>query len=159
MINLAITARFIGMLLGISGLLQLTTLGFSFYYNSGDHIAIIASAVINLLAGATMMYATRNNQNKRVQKRDGFLIVTMGWLMMTFFGTLPYVFSGAIPNYTDAFFETMSGFTTTGATILTDIEALPEVVLFWLSMTQWIGGMGIIVLAVAILPILSLINI
>ena len=132
MINLAITARFIGMLLGISGLLQLTTLGFSFYYNSGDHIAIIASAVRNLLAGATMMYATRNNQNKRVQKRDGFLIVTMGWLMMTFFGTLPYVFSGAIPNYTDAFFETMSGFTTTGATILTDIEALPEGVLFWI---------------------------
>ena len=75
---------------------------------------------------------------------------------MALFGTLPYIFSGVIPNFTDAFFETMSGFTTTGASVLNDIEAAPEGILFWRSMTQWIGGMGIIVLTVAILPILGI---
>ena len=81
------------------------------------------------------------------------MIVVLGWLFMTFFGSLPYLISGSIPTITNAFFETMSGFTTTGSTILNDIEALPKSILFWRSMTQWIGGMGIIVLTIAILPL------
>jgi trk system potassium uptake protein TrkH len=95
-------------------------------------------------------------EDSELRKRDGYLIVTFGWLIMSLTGSLPYVFSGAIPHYTDAFFETISGYTTTGASILTDIESLPKGILFWRSLTQWIGGMGIIVLAVAILPILGI---
>jgi trk system potassium uptake protein TrkH len=91
-----------------------------------------------------------------VKKREGYAIVTFSWICMTIFGTLPYLISGTIPNVVHALFETMSGFTTTGATILSDIESLPEGILMWRSLTHWIGGMGIIVLAVAILPFLGI---
>ena len=90
-----------------------------------------------------------------VAKREAYVIVTLGWVVLSLFGTLPFILSGSIPNFTDAFFETMSGFTTTGASVLNDIEALPHGVLFWRSMTQWIGGMGIIVLSIAILPLIK----
>ncbi|MDH5609812.1 MAG: TrkH family potassium uptake protein, partial [Cyclobacteriaceae bacterium] len=88
--------------------------------------------------------------------RDGYLVVTGGWLIMSLFGSIPYMLSGSIPDISNAFFETISGYSTTGATILTDIEAVPKGILFWRSLTQWIGGMGIIVLTVAILPILGI---
>ena len=88
--------------------------------------------------------------------RDGFLVVVLSWLVVCAFGALPYVISGTIPRYTDAFFETMSGFTTTGATLLADLESLPRSVLFWRCLTQWLGGMGIVVLTVAILPRLGI---
>ena len=87
--------------------------------------------------------------------REGFAVVTFGWTFFALFGALPFVFSGAIPSYLNAFFETMSGFTTTGSTILTDIEAMPHSLLLWRSLTQWLGGMGIIVLSLAILPMLG----
>lgn len=86
---------------------------------------------------------------------DGFLVVALAWLTMAGVGAFPFVLSGVIPAYTDAFFETMSGFTTTGATILTEIESLPRSILFWRSLTHWLGGMGIIVLTVAIFPLLG----
>jgi len=93
---------------------------------------------------------------RHIGKREGYIIVTVAWLVISLFGTLPYLISNAIPNFTNAFFETISGFTTTGASILVDVEALPKGLLFWRSLTQWIGGMGIIVLSVAILPILGI---
>ncbi|MDF2520861.1 MAG: potassium transporter KefA, partial [Clostridia bacterium] len=93
--------------------------------------------------------------NKNMYARDGFAIVALGWILMSFFGSLPFVFSGAIPSLIDSFFETSSGFTTTGASILTDIEALPKGILFWRSFTHWVGGMGVIVLTLAILPSLG----
>lgn len=132
-----------------------TTLPFSFYYNEGDLIPLIVSSVITLFCGIGLKYGTRKNSNDEIRKRDGYLIVALGWLAMTLFSTLPYLISGSIPNFTDAFFETISGLTTTGSSILNDIEALPKGVLFWRSMTQWIGGMGIIVLTIAILPLLG----
>jgi trk system potassium uptake protein len=98
----------------------------------------------------------RQSENKELRKRDGYLIVTLAWLAMGLAGSLPFSLSGAIPHYTDAFFESISGLTTTGATILTDIESAPKGILFWRSLIQWIGGMGIIVLAVAILPLLGI---
>ena len=101
------------------------------------------------------MIATKKNR-KELQKRDGFMIVTFGWIFMSLTGTLPYLFTETIPSFTNAFFETMSGYTTTGASILNDIESLPEGILFWRSITHWIGGMGIIVLAIAILPLLGI---
>ena len=93
---------------------------------------------------------------KEMNKREGYVVVTFGWIIMALSGTLPYLFTGTIPNFTNAFFETISGYTTTGSTILTDIEILPKGILFWRSLTHWIGGMGIIVLAIAILPLLGI---
>ena len=123
------------------------------YYGENWINLLVASGVT---AGVgVVLRLLRDNSNREVRKRDGFLIVSMGWLLMSIFGSLPFVIGGAIPNFVDAFFETVSGFTTTGATILTDIEAMPKALLFWRSMTHWLGGMGIIVLTIAILPILG----
>jgi trk system potassium uptake protein TrkH len=105
--------------------------------------------------GASMVLIFRNHHTN-IQKREGYLIVTIGWLLMAVTGMLPFLTTGSIDSVYDAFFETMSGYTATGSTILTDIESLPAGVLFWRSMMHWIGGMGIIVLAIAILPLLGI---
>lgn len=126
---------------------------FSLYYGDADYVALLLSAGITLLFGFIGFKASR--LDKDLRPKEGFAIVTFGWLSFAVFGSLPFLLSGAIPSYTDAFFETMSGFTTTGATILSDIERLPHGVLFWRSLTHWIGGMGIIVLSLAILPFLG----
>ncbi len=158
LINGEVIAHVVGTLLIINGLLMSLAIPFSFA--GGDSIAakrgLIISSVLTLLVGFVMRMATKESKNGEIKKRDGYLIVVLGWLSMALFGTLPYLLSGAIPNVSNAFFETMSGFTTTGATILQEIEGLPEGILFWRSMTQWIGGMGIIVLTVAILPMLGI---
>ncbi len=143
------------MLVALNGLFMLLCLPFSIYYNE-DIYPLGLSGLITLLSGGFLWYATKRHENKDIKKKDGYLVVIMGWLTMSLFGTLPYLLSGAIPEFTNAFFETISGFTTTGATILTDIESVEKGILFWRSLTQWIGGMGIIVLAVAILPILGI---
>ena len=128
----------------------------SFYYGEQDWTAILTSSLITIGAGALLKYLTRNKKSKELKKKDGYLIVTAGWIFMSIFGALPYIISGSIPDFSNAFFETISGYTTTGASILTDIEAVPNGILFWRSLTQWIGGMGIIVLALAILPFLGI---
>lgn len=134
---------------------MLLCLPFSIYYNEPIY-SLGLSGLITGIVGGALWYSTRNTENRELKKKDGYLIVTIGWLTMSCFGTLPFLISGAIPDFTDAFFETISGFTTTGATILIDIESVDKGILFWRSLTQWIGGMGIIVLAVAILPILGI---
>ena len=154
-INIKVVTNVVGSLIIISGALMTLSIPISIYYKATDLKALITSSIITLLAGLLVKFSTRNHKNDEVKKRDGYLIVALGWISMTIFGSLPYVVSGAIPNYTDAFFETISGLTTTGATILEDIEAMPKGILFWRSMTQWIGGMGIIVLTIAILPLLG----
>jgi trk system potassium uptake protein len=154
--NYSIILNIIGFLLMIIGGFLLTALPFSLYYNSGDHISIIISAAIIIITGFIIWYYSRRSDNKDLGKREGYIIVTLGWISMSVFGALPFIIHGAIPNYTNAFFETISGFTTTGATILTDIEALPHGLIYWRSLTQWLGGMGIIVLSLAILPILGI---
>ncbi|WPP47952.1 TrkH family potassium uptake protein [Catalinimonas niigatensis] len=145
-----------GVLLMFNGAFMLLGLLISFFYEQSGWKGILAAAGVSFLTGLITWLATRKQKNKELRSKDGYLVVTLAWILMSFFGSLPYVFSGTIPSYPDAFFESMSGFTTTGATILTDIEALPKDILFWRSLTQWIGGMGIIVLAVAILPILGI---
>lgn len=114
-------------------------------------MAFLYAALITFSFGFFPWLLTRNVK-KDLIKREGYIVVTLVWVLMSVFGSLPFIFSGYIPRFTDAFFETISGFTTTGASILEDIEALPHGVLFWRSTTHFIGGMGIIVLAVAILP-------
>lgn len=155
MVNYRIIANLLGILLMITGLLMLTGIPFSFYYKSGDAIALLSSGLITSAAGF-LLWKVKRNGNNNIRKREGYLIVALGWVFMSLFGALPYLFSGAIPNITDAYFETISGFTTTGSTVLNDIEAMPKGILFWRSMTQWIGGMGIIVMTIAIFPILGI---
>ena len=154
--NLKISSKIIGFLLILNGCAMLTAIPFSIYYGSDDIIAILISGIGTALIGSLLWFLIKTDPDEDISKRDGYLIVTLGWIASSVFGTLPFIIHGSIPGFTDAFFETMSGFTTTGATILKDIEAVPPGLLFWRSMTHWLGGMGIIVLSLAILPILGI---
>ena len=127
--------------------------GFIYKDNANKGVALAGLATISI--GLLLRFITKDF-TKQIKKKEGYLIVTLGWVFLTLTGTLPYLFTQTIPNFTNAFFETMSGYTTTGASILNDIEAMPYGILFWRSMTHWIGGMGIIVLAIAILPLLGI---
>ncbi|OEK01559.1 potassium transporter [Roseivirga sp. 4D4] len=154
--NLKVIGDILGILLLINGGFMALCLPISLYYGEHDWIAITTSSIITLGSGFLLRYITRKKKSKELKKKDGYLIVTAGWIVMSIFGALPYIISGSIPNFSNAFFETISGYTTTGASILTDIESVPNGILFWRSLTQWIGGMGIIVLALAILPFLGI---
>ncbi|NWF49678.1 MAG: TrkH family potassium uptake protein [Ignavibacteriaceae bacterium] len=154
--NFKVVFNIIGFLLILNGLFILTGIGFSIYHQSDDILALLISGVGTFLSGFIIWLATRKSEITELGKREGYLIVSLGWIVMSLSGAIPFVIYGAIPNYTDAFFETMSGFTTTGASILTDIEKLPYGLLFWRSFTHWLGGMGIIVLSLAILPLLGI---
>ena len=155
LINSKVILRIVGTLVFISGLLMALCIPVSLFYEGSDLQAFILSSCITMGFGAFLRIAFRKSNNDEIKKREGFLIVALGWISMAIFGSLPYILSGNITDYSNAFFETISGLTTTGATILEDIEALPHALLFWRSLTQWIGGMGIIVLTIAILPILG----
>ncbi|MFC2170679.1 TrkH family potassium uptake protein [Calditrichota bacterium] len=138
------------MMLGVSMLLSIIV---SLIYNEGDFPGILAASAVVIIIGFIMFKI--GGKETDLSLRDGFAVVTFGWIAMGIAGMLPFLFTGAITNLTDAFFESVSGFTTTGASILTDIEALPHGVLFWRSFTHWVGGMGIIVFSIAILPLLG----
>ena len=127
----------------------------SWAYDDGVTLNLLLAGITTLIIGVATMFFTREH-NTDLNKRAGYIVVAIGWIVMALSGTLPYIFSGSIPSFTNAFFETMSGYTTTGASILNDIESVPKGVLFWRSLTHWIGGMGIIVLAIAILPLLGI---
>jgi trk system potassium uptake protein TrkH len=154
-LNYKIIVFIMGLLLVFNGGFMMLSALVSAYYEEPEGWSILASSGVAVFMGSIVMFFTRNHV-KQLHKKEGYLIVTLGWLIMAFAGTMPYMFSGVIISYTDAFFETMSGFTTTGASIINDIEIMPKGILFWRSMTHWIGGMGIIVLAVAILPLLGI---
>ncbi|MDA0336791.1 MAG: TrkH family potassium uptake protein [bacterium] len=151
--HLSRVIHILGLLLMFQACTMLLPLPFCFYYASGDHTAFLLSAAITFVCGGIAYRFTRIDRD--LLPKEGFAVVTFSWLALSAFGALPFVLSGAIPSYTDAFFETMSGLSTTGASILTDIEALPRGALFWRSLNHWIGGMGIIVLSLAILPFLG----
>ncbi len=154
-LNFKIIFHLMGLLIMVNGGFMLLATLVSFYYKDGVEKEMLEAGLVTLLIGLILMLLTRNKR-KELQKRDGYVIVTFGWIFMSLAGTLPYLFTDSIPSFTDAFFETMSGYTTTGASILNDIEIIPKGVLFWRSITHWIGGMGIIVLAIAILPLLGI---
>lgn len=154
MFNWRLIANVIGLLAMLNGLFILLCLPTSLHFSEGDTFAILVSSAINLNLGFMLWYFTRDHE-KKIKQRDGYLIVTLGWLALSVGGSLPFMLSGVIPNFSSALFETISGYTTTGSTVLTDIEATHKGILLWRSLTQWIGGMGIIVLTVAILPLLG----
>lgn len=145
--------KIFGWLIFMEGIFMFLCLPFSFYYGAVDAPALFYSGLITTGSGALFGGLTGRSV-QQIEKRDAYLIVTLVWVLMAIFGSLPYLFSGAIPHFTDACFEAISGFTTTGASVLTNIEAVPHGILFWRSLTHWIGGMGIIVLSIAILPFL-----
>jgi trk system potassium uptake protein TrkH len=153
--NAKIILHLMGLLLLCNGGFMLLAALVSGIYQDGVTLDITLAAIVTMMLGVMAMFLTRGHE-KEVNRKEGYIIVTFGWIIMAASGVLPYLFSGAIPDITNAFFETMSGYTTTGASIIDDIEALPEGILFWRSLTHWIGGMGIIVLAIAILPLLGI---
>ncbi|WP_422090543.1 TrkH family potassium uptake protein [Tenacibaculum ovolyticum] len=154
-LNLKLIYRFLGITAILNGLFMWLSLPFSFYYDEPSKWGILSAGIITIAIGL-ILYFFNKPDNKKIQKKEGYLIVTLGWLILSITGMLPYLLSGSIPSTTNAFFETISGYSTTGSSILTDIESMPKGILFWRSATHWIGGMGIIVLTIAILPLLGI---
>lgn len=132
---------------------MLTAVPFSLYYRTDDIPAILLAAGATLVASIAMYLLT--SKEGEASHKEGILITTLGWILAAGFGALPFYFYGTFPTYTECYFEAMSGFTTTGASVLAEIEKQPAGILFWRSLTHWIGGMGIVVLSLAILPALG----
>lgn len=154
--NFKLIARFISLLLAVVALFMLIPLLIALVEGEDGTPAAFALPIGVILLLALVVALSTRKRSSDVSPRDSYFMVSAGWILSALLGAVPLVLSGAIPGFVDAFFESMSGFTTTGASILTDIEALPRSVLFWRSMTHWLGGMGIIVLMVAIFPLLGL---
>ena len=153
--NTRMVFRTMGALLLIESVFMALALGVSLWYSEADSGVFLLSTIITLLAGVIGLLVGRHAES-RMGEREGYVIVAMVWVVFSAFGLMPYYLSGQVPSFTDAWFESMSGFTTTGATIIPDLEVITHGLLFWRSLTQWIGGMGIIVLSIAILPIFGL---
>ena len=149
--NKRLVLRLLGAILLIEALAMAPSLAISLLYGDGDALALLSSmALLAALGFPAWRFAHPREQNLRA--REGFLVVALSWVLLSAFGALPFVISGLIPNYIDAFFEAVSGFTTTGATLMGNFEGLPRGVMFWRSFTHWIGGMGVLVLTLALLP-------
>ena len=153
--NWRLIFKTMGVLTSLEALFMLIPTFAAWWYHEADFGAWIVASIITLLTSVWMLLAGRKAE-RRVGEREGYVIVATVWIVYSIFGMLPYWLSGAIPSITDAWFETMAGFTTTGSTVLNDVTAMTHSVLLWRSLTQWIGGMGIIVLSVAILPLFGL---
>ncbi len=149
--NYRMVSTTVGKMLIAEAILLLLPISVAFYYHeSGTPLAFLVTGILLLLSG--LLLEIKKPRHRRIYAREGFVIVALSWILISFFGAMPFVFTGAIGNPVDALFETVSGFTTTGATILNEIESLPKSLLFWRSFTHWIGGMGILVFVLAFLP-------
>ncbi|MFC2062295.1 TrkH family potassium uptake protein [Elusimicrobiota bacterium] len=154
--NIRHVLRTLAVLLMILAVFMLIPMSMAFFPRDTHLIkSFLIPIGIILIFGIGMLWITRKDRKHSFSTREGFLLVTLSWVLAAFFGALPFYISGSIPSLTNAFFESMSGFTTTGASILTDIESLSRPILFWRSLTHWLGGMGIVVLIVAILQFLG----
>lgn len=138
-----------------NGFAMLISAFVSYLTNDGVLNEMTIVSLLVIFFGWLFMTVSKKNERK-INKRDAYFVVVLGWLVMIFSGMLPYVVTDSISSFSNIFFETMSGYTTTGSTIINDIDALPKSIIFWRSMTHWLGGMGIIVLAIAILPLLGI---
>lgn len=141
----------LGWVMRIEGAAMLLPFICSFIYNEQNKWVFLVSGLICFLVSIPMTLKTP--KNKTMFAKEGFVIVALSWILISIFGAIPFILSGAIPNFIDALFETASGFTTTGASILSDVEVLPKSAIFWRSFTHWMGGMGVIVFLVALLPL------
>ena len=155
-INVPLIVRTEGYLLFIEGLFMLLVLPVTYRHHGLNAFSMPLSTLITLMTGFIFVFSTRKHKDEKTNPRDGVIIVCLSWVVLSLFGSMPYLLGDIVPNFTDGFFEAMSGFTTTGATVLTNIETVPEDLQFWRSLTQWMGGFVIIVFTVAILPYLSM---
>ena len=151
--NYGIIFKVLGHLLIIIALGMIAPLLISFYNGENDFVPFLVTIILTLVVGYVLSKVKIGK--RKIKAKEGLVIVTLGWVLASLFGALPIYLSNSVPTFTDAFFETVSGFTTTGATIIDNIEILPRGILFWRSFTHWVGGMGILVVAVAILPIMG----
>ena len=151
MINHKLIYKVLGQLLFIEASLLLLSLLVSVFYQQDDVFAFIVATLATIGGGLALKWKGHGADNS-MTRRDAYLVVSLSWIVFSLFGTLPFLVSGYLTSFTDAYFETMSGFTTTGATIIDDVEALPHGLLFWRSLTQWIGGLGIVFFTIALLP-------
>lgn len=152
MINFRVIARVLGILLTAEGILMLITAAASYIMNDYAAGSLLLSGVISVTTGV-FIYNPVRDQEELFGYREGYIILTGAWIIFSLFGTLPFILSGTVTNFTDAFFESVSGFTTTGATILTNPDSVSPGILLWRSLTQWLGGLGIIFLSLYILPV------
>ena len=154
-VRLSVLLRVQGLLLFIEGLFMLTVLPVTYFHHGINVFSMPFAALITVLTGFILTFSTRRHKGEAINHREGVITICLSWLMLSVFGGLPFLLSKCVPNFTDAFFEALSGFTTTGSTVLTNIESVPKDILLWRSLTQWMGGLGIIVFAVVLIPYLS----
>ncbi len=158
MVNFRVIARVFSQVLFIEGLFMLLSAAVSFIYKEPVAIKLFYSAILTVITGILVFTPLRNEERLSGYK-EGYIIITGLWILCSLFGTLPFILTGSIKGFSNAFFESISGFTTTGATILTDIESLPRGVLFWRSMTQWLGGLGFILISLSLIPVVKSLNV
>lgn len=151
MINFRIIYKILGGLLFQEAASMLICMCVALWYAEDDILLFASSAIITIFAGLILKFLGRKADNG-LSRRDAYLLVTLVWIVYSLFATLPFMLGGYIHSFTDAYFEAMSGFTTTGATIIDDVEALPHGILFWRSLTQWVGGLGIVFTVIAFIP-------
>ena len=151
MVNFRIIWKIIGSLLFIEAFFMTWCLGIALWAGEDDMLAFLLSMIVTAGSGFLFLALGRKAENT-LSRRDAYVVVTAAWVIFSFFGMFPFLIHGSIINLTDAFFETMSGFTTTGASIIDNVERLPHGILFWRSLMQWIGGLGIVFFTIAILP-------
>lgn len=155
-INFLLIVHFVSLVMIFESLFMLLSVIVSLIYNESTTFDLLLSFGLVFTGGLVLNLLTRKQIKEEPHRKESIIIVSLGWIILGLFGTLPYLLTGAIPSFTNAFFESISGFTTTGSSILADIEVLPKSVLFWRALTHWIGGMGIIVLVVAVMPFLQI---
>ncbi|HOB85299.1 MAG TPA: TrkH family potassium uptake protein [Bacteroidales bacterium] len=158
MVNFRIIARVISLALVIEGLFMLVSAAVSFFLTEPAATSLLFSGILTLVAGI-LVFSPLRNEEKVSGYKEGYIITVGIWLILSLFGTLPYLFTGSVKNFCDAFFESVSGFTTTGATIITDLDALPKGLILWRNLTQWLGGIGFILISLSVLPVLRAVNI
>jgi trk system potassium uptake protein TrkH len=151
MVNWHIISKIIGSLLFIEAFFMAWCVGVSFYFQEDDTLAFLMSMLITFGSAFLFLLMGRNARNS-LNRHDAFVVVTAVWIIFSFFGMFPFLIHGSCTNVTDAYFETMSGFSTTGSSIFDDVERLPRGILFWRSLSQWVGGLGIVFFTIAILP-------
>ncbi|GBE05766.1 MAG TPA: TrkH family potassium uptake protein [Nitrospirae bacterium] len=153
--NILLVCNLVGVVLMFSSAFILLPVAASVIYRGDDTSALGVTFLITFFSGLLLYFFTKGQKKLEIRHRDGFAVVTASWMAISLFGSLPYILSGATLNFTNAYFEAMAGFTTTGASVLDNLESIPNGILLWRSLTQWMGGMGIIVFSIAILPMLG----
>ncbi|MBQ9251778.1 MAG: TrkH family potassium uptake protein [Clostridia bacterium] len=153
--NRKLILRLLGAILAIEAIAMVPSLLISLYFQDGDSLVLGLCALGMLILGLLLWYVMKSPQGTHLRLREGFIVVALGWLVLSLGGALPFFFSGRYPRFEDAFFESVSGFTTTGATVLTEFEGFPRGIMFWRATTHWVGGMGVLVLTLALLPRLT----